>query len=275
VATQTVTLKPVRKWVVYLLPHSHIDIGYTHVQTDVERAQWKYLEMAMEASKRSADYPAGARFKWNVEILWAVDGYLRQASPEKQQQFIDAVKAGWIGLEALYGNELTGLCRPEELLRLTSFAQKLSQRCGVPIESAMITDVPGYTWGVVPALAHSGVKYFSMGPNGGDRIGHTIAAWGDKPFWWIGPSGRDKLLVWMTGTGYYQVYQSPEKLMSYLASLEAKDYPYDFVQVRHCLGDNGAPDVNFADKVKAWNETHAYPKLVIATADEMFRAFER
>ncbi len=275
ISTQTLTLKPVRKWVVYLLPHSHIDIGYTHVQAEVERAQWKYLEMAMEASKRSANYPAGARFKWNVEVLWAVDSYLRQASPEKQQQFIDAVKAGWIGLEALYGNELTGLCRPEELLRLTSFAQKLSQRCGVPIESAMITDVPGYTWGVVPAFAHSGVKYFSMGPNGGDRIGHTIAAWGDKPFWWIGPSGRDKLLVWMTGTGYYQVYQSAEKLMSYLAGLEAKNYPYDFVQVRHCLGDNGAPDVNFADKVKAWNETHAYPKLVIATADEMFRAFEQ
>jgi alpha-mannosidase len=31
--------------------------------------------------------------------------------------------------------------------------------------------------------------------------------------------------------------------MNYLASLEAKNYPYDFVQVRHCLGDNGAPDV--------------------------------
>ena len=40
-ARQTVTLKPVRKWVVYLLPHSHVDIGYTHVQTDVEKAQWK------------------------------------------------------------------------------------------------------------------------------------------------------------------------------------------------------------------------------------------
>lgn len=275
VVAQTLALAPVRQWVVYLLPHSHVDIGYTHVQTDVERAQWKYLEMAMDAAQRSAGYPEGARFKWNVEVLWAVDGYLRQATPEKQQRFIDAVKAGWIGLEALYGNELTGLCRPEELLRLTSFAQKLAQRCDVPIQSAMITDVPGYTWGVVPAFAHSGVKYFSIGPNGGDRIGHTIAAWGDKPFWWIGPNGRDKLLVWMTGTGYYQVFQSPEKLMGYLGGLEQKGYPYNFVQVRHCLGDNGAPDVNFADKVKAWNETHAYPKLVIATADEMFRAFEQ
>jgi hypothetical protein len=274
-ATQTVALKPVRKWVVYLLPHSHVDIGYTHVQTDVERAQWRYLEMAMEAARKSADNPPGSRFKWNVEVLWAVDSYLKQATPEKQQAFFDAVKAGQVGLQALYGNELTGLCRPEELLRLVGFAQRLSQKAGVPIESAMITDVPGYTWGIVPAFAHSGVKYFSIGPNGGDRIGHTIAAWGDKPFWWIGPNGRDKVLVWMTGTGYYQVFQSPDKLLNYLAQLEAKDYPYDFVQVRHCLGDNGAPDVNFADKVKAWNETHAYPKLVIATSEEMFHDFEQ
>jgi len=273
--TQTVTLKPVRKWVVYLLPHSHVDIGYTHVQTDVERAQWKYLEMAMEAAQRSAGYPEGARFKWNVEVLWAVDSYLQQATREQRNAFFAAVKAGHIGLEALYGNMLTGLCRPEEMLRMLRLGPELAKRTGVPVETAMITDVPGYTWGIVPALAHTGVKYFSIGPNGGDRIGHTIAAWGDKPFWWVGPNGRDKLLVWMTGTGYYQVYQSAEKLMSYLASLEAKSYPYDFVQVRHCLGDNGAPDVNFAAKVKAWNETHAYPKLVIATADEMFRAFEQ
>ncbi len=274
-ATREVVLRPVRHWVVYLLPHSHVDIGYTHVQTDVERAQWKYLEMAIETAQRTASYPVGARFKWNVEVLWAVDGYLRQATPEKQQAFIEAVRAGQVGLQALYGNQLTGLCRPEELLRLVDFAGQLSQRCGVPIESAMITDVPGYTWGMVPALAHSGVRYFSIGPNGGDRIGHTAAAWGDKPFWWIGPNGRDRLLVWMTGTGYYQVFQSPDKLLGYLDQLDERKYPYDFVQVRHCLGDNGAPDTGFADKVRAWNETHAFPRLVIATSEEMFRDFEK
>lgn len=274
-AHQTLTLRPVRKWVVYLLPHSHVDIGYTHVQTDVEKAQWKYLEMAIDAARKSAGNPAGSRFKWNVEVLWAVDSYLKQATPEKQQAFFDAVKAGQVGLQALYGNELTGLCRPEELLRLMGFAQTLSQRAGVPITSAMITDVPGYTWGMVPAFAQSGVKYFSIGPNGGDRIGHTISAWGDKPFWWIGPNGRDKVLAWMTGTGYYRVFSSPENLMSYLGQLESQAYPYDSVQVRHCLGDNGAPDVDFADTVKAWNETHAFPKLVIATTEEMFRDFEQ
>jgi alpha-mannosidase len=271
----SVTLKPVRHWVVYLLPHSHVDIGYTHLQSDVEKAQWKYLEMGMDAARKSAGNPAGARFKWNVEVLWAVDSYLRQATPDQQQAFFAAVKAGQIGLEALYGNELTGLCQPEELMRLVGFAQKLSQRCGMPIESAMITDVPGYTWGMVPVFAQSGIKYWSVGPNGGDRIGHTTAAWGDKPFWWIGPNGKDRVLVWMTGTGYYQVFKSTQKLLDYLDQLEAKNYAYDLVQVRHCLGDNGAPDVDFSDKVKEWNSTHAFPRLVIATADDMFHDFEK
>ncbi len=35
---------------------------------------------------------------------------------------------------------------------------------GVKIDSAMQTDVPGYTWGLVTALAQNGVKYMSVGP---------------------------------------------------------------------------------------------------------------
>ena len=78
------TVKSPQTQVVYLLPHSHVDIGYTHVQTDVEQAQWRYLETGMDLARKSAANPAGARFKWNVEVLWAVDSYLKQASPEKR-----------------------------------------------------------------------------------------------------------------------------------------------------------------------------------------------
>ncbi len=279
IGKQSVTIKPVRKWEVYLLHHSHVDIGYTHVQTEVERMHWRYFEQVIELARKSADYPPGSRFKWNVEVLWAVDSYLKQASKEKQKQFIEAIRKGWIGLDALYGNELTALCRPEELIRLVDYAQKLRQRYDFTINSAMITDVPGYTWGIVPVLAQSGVKYFSVGPNRGHRIGYTLSAWGDKPFYWQSPSGKHEILCWVAGEGYSLFHAGrldAGRLFNYLKRLESSKYPYDIVQVRYSIGgDNGPPDPGLSEFVKKWNEKYAYPKLVVAMTNEMFREFER
>ena len=276
---RTVIIKPIRKWEVYLLHHSHVDIGYTHVQTEVVRMHWRYFEQVIELARKSADYPPGSRFKWNVEVLWAVDSYLKQASKEKREQFIEAVRKGWIALDALYGNELTALCRPEELIRLVDYAQKLRQRYGFTINSAMITDVPGYTWGIVPVLAQSGVKYFSVGPNRGHRIGYTLSSWGDKPFYWESPSGKRKVLCWVAGEGYSLFHAGRldgGRLFEYLKRLEKSEYPYDMLQVRYSIGgDNGPPDPGLSEFVKKWNEKYAFPKLVVSTASEMCREFER
>ncbi len=171
VSNRPVTLKPVRKWVVYLLPHSHVDIGYTQLQADVEKKQWSNIDTALDLIRKTADYPPEARFKWNAEVLWAMDSYLQKQPPEKQQRLVDAIRGGNVELDALYGNELTGLCRPEELLRLMQWGDMLGRRCGVKVNSAMISDVPGYTWGIVSAMNQAGVKYFSIGPNYADRIG--------------------------------------------------------------------------------------------------------
>ncbi len=274
-ASREVTLAPVRRWVVYLLPHSHVDIGYTHLQADVEKAHWQYYQQAIEASRKTAAYPAGAQFKWNVEVLWATDSYLKQATPEKQEEFIDAVKKGWIGLDALYGNELTALCRPEELVRLVDYAARISKRCGVPVDSAMISDVPGYTWGIVTVLSQAGVKYWSIGPNGGHRIGYTLGAWGDRPFYWVGPDGKHKVLVWIPRTGYYRAFTSGDQALELVQRMERSDYPYDMLQIRYCLGDNAGPGVGLSEMVKEWNSKYAYPKLVIATTSEVMREFER
>jgi alpha-mannosidase len=275
---QTLTIKSIRKWEVYLLHHSHVDIGYTHVQTEVEQRHWQYYKQVIDLARKTADYPAGSAFKWNVEVLWAVDSYLKQASPEEIQAFIEAVKKGWIGLDALYGNELTALCRPEELIRLVDYARILRQRFDVTIDSAMITDVPGYTWGIVPVLIQSGVKYFSVGPNRGHRIGYTLSTWGDKPFYWESPSGQQNILCWVAGEGYSFFHSGRldgGRLFDYLKRLGDSDYPYDMVQLRYSIGgDNGPPDPDLSDFVKDWNEKYAYPKLVVATTAEMFKEFE-
>ena len=279
IGKQTLTIKPIRKWEVYLLHHSHVDIGYTHVQTEVERMHWQYFKQVIDLAGKTADYPAGSAFKWNVEVLWAVDSFLKQSSPEDGRAFIDAVKKGWIGLDALYGNELTALCRPEELVRLLDYARVLRRQYDVTIDTAMITDVPGYTWGIVPVLAQSGVKYFSVGPNRGHRIGYTLSAWGDKPFYWQSPSGRESILCWVAGEGYSFFHSGrldAGRLFDYLNRLGDSEYPYDMIQLRYSIGgDNGPPDPDLSNFVKQWNEKYAYPRLVVATTTEMFKEFER
>mgnify|MGYP000560220983 CR=1 FL=1 len=279
VGTTLAHVKPVRLWQVYLLPHSHVDIGYTHVQSEVEQKQCDYFDTAMELAGKTNHHPKGVRFRWNSEVMWAVDSYMRKASPEKRAAFVDAVKKGWIGLDALYGNELTALCRPEELVELTGYARRMRETYGVPIEAAMISDVPGYTWGIVPVLAQSGIKYFSIGPNMGHRIGFTLSAWSDRPFYWVSPSGQEKVLCWVTGMAYSGFHGGGlgdgSRVLAQLARLEGAGYPYDMAWFRYNIGgDNGPPDPRVADIVNDWNKRYAYPKLILATTREFFEAFE-
>jgi hypothetical protein len=287
VAEAEVTLEPVRKWTLYLLHHTHLDIGYTHHQSEVEHLQWQHMDKALELIEATKDYPPEARFVWLPEGLWAVDSYLDQATPEQRAKFIAAVKANSIGLDALYGNQLTALCTEEELIELTGYARRLAAAEGLTIESAMITDVPGYTWGIVPVFAKSGVKYFSVGPNRGHRIGYTLTEWGDKPFYWLSPSGKERVLTWIHGEGYSWfhggVSAAPEyraeyekKILGYLQSLQQReDYPFDIAILRYNIGgDNGPPDEHLPDFIREWNAKYVYPKLSMATTPQAFRAFE-
>ena len=115
-----------------------------------------------------------------MEVPWAADLYLQRLSPQQRDEFFDAVKRGQVALNGMYLNELTGLCRPEELIRLFRYATQLGERTGVPVDSAMISDVPGYTWGTVTAMAQAGIKYFSVAPNYFDRIGTILVRVGEQ-----------------------------------------------------------------------------------------------
>ncbi|NIG56834.1 glycoside hydrolase family 38 C-terminal domain-containing protein [Chitinophaga sp. Cy-1792] len=287
-----VPLSPVTYREIDLIHHSHTDIGYSHLQPEVLRIHLKNIDDALQMIAATRNYPEEARFKWNIESLWAVENYMKQASPAKKAAFIQAVKEGSICLSALYANILTGLSLPEELFHYTDYAQTLKKEYGLEIPSAMISDVPGYTWNTVTALAHGGVKYFSSGPNYlgethpylGDRVGHFVRAWGDKPVWWASPSGQEKILFWAGGKGYSSWHgtapggvfaRGPQKIAEYLHELDEKKYPYDIVQWRYnIVADNGPIDTSISRFVKEWNEKYQSPKLVLNTVDHLFKAFE-
>ena len=187
--TLATAVRAVPKLTVYIVPHSHTDIGYTNLQPEVEQRQVENLVKGMAIAEQTASYPEGARFVWNVEVLWAADLFLQRMEAPRRAAFDKAVKSGQVGLNGLYLNVLSGLSRPEELVQAARFATQLSARLGVTIDAAMISDIPGHTWGLVPALAQAGIRYLSTSPNFFDRIGTTQVASADQPFWWVGPSG--------------------------------------------------------------------------------------
>jgi hypothetical protein len=282
----TFAVAPVRRMDVYLIHHTHLDIGYTHHQDEVERLQWSHLEDALRLGAASESYPEEAHFAWHPEGLWAVESYLATHSDEENERLREGIRRGWIHLDGMYANLLTGIASSEGLMRSLEASQRLGAWSGEPIESAMLSDIPGFTWGLVPALAQHGVRYLSIGPNFGHRIGYFSEALGDRPFYWESPSGRERLLTWVSGAGYALFHSGlgyskltkaldEVSVFKYVEQLAEGQYPYDMTYLRYNIGsDNGPPDPDLADAVRAWNERYVSPRLVISNVTDVFRVFE-
>jgi alpha-mannosidase len=288
-----VLMEGARKWEVYYLPHSHLDIGYTHCHEDVMSLQHRNIDQAVALAERTKNYPEGARFKWNVETMWPVQAYLdRYKNTAQAESFKTAVKEGRVALNGSIGNILTGLSKQEELTHLFDDAHRVGNELGVEVRSVMMSDVPGASWGIVTAMAENGIRYFSMAPNyvphletGGSRVGLAHREWGDYPFYWASPSGEEKVLCWSAGKGYSYFHDwlagklsssGLDPLWEYLNTLEVKEFPYTFSYLRYTVnGDNGPPDADMPDIIRKWNEEYEYPRFHIGTTEELFTRFEQ
>ncbi len=281
----------VNKREVDIIHHSHNDIGYSHYQEEVAAIQNKNIMDALKLVEQTKNYPEGSRFKWNIESLWAVDNFLQLATKEQKTKFIAAVRNHDIALSGHYANLMTGLCKPEELQWLLEYGIYLRNEFKLPVNTVMLTDVPGVIWSEVQTLAENGFRYFSNGPNyvpyyadKGDRIGNTLHDLGDQPFYWLAEDGKSKILMWTAGRGYSMFHTIPfsdldekrkDKIAAYLFELDSVNYPYEMIQLRYTIkADNGPVDSTLCDFVKAWNEKYVSPRLVIANVNEMMEQFE-
>jgi alpha-mannosidase len=298
--TATCIVSPARAdWRVYVLPHSHVDIGYTNVQAKVLKLHMENIDESIELAKRTAAYPKEAQFKWTTEAMWVVENYLKQADAAKKQRFWDAVKKGWISLDGAYGNTNTSLTDSRQLMKMFAEGQKLAKQNGIEIHTMFQGDVPGASWGLSAQSEQTGIKYFLSGPNASDRIGN-LAQWQDKPFYWLSPSGKQKLLFWQCqpySIGYklkgtkipnFFTIEDPKPfytgkpsenflnpyLFEYLGGLEQNGFPYNMTILTWAMSDNAPIDPELPDAVKAWNERYVSPKLIITSTKQFFDDFE-
>lgn len=295
-----------RQWTVYIYPHSHVDIGYTNTQANVEVIHKRNLEQAILLAEKTKDYPAGARFRWNPEVTWPVERYLHSPKPQqKKDELMNAIKNGAITLDAGYINTNTSAANDEEIFELFRTGKEMEKQTGKKIETMVQVDIPGVAWGVVSVASQLKIPYILALFNGYDRTGYSHEL-NFRPFWWVAPDGKSKVLFLQPGSynpgalikgKYFWPLMAGQtdtaKLMQivktdhprenfvdrYLAEklpeLERADYyPYDIFPMTWCMADNTPIDADLPEAVKSWNEEFAYPHLVICSATEMMRAFD-
>ena len=303
---QTIAVPKQRQWTVYLLPHSHVDIGYTNTQENVEFIHRRNITEAIKLAKETANYPEAARYRWDTEVAWPAERLLANGTEEEKKALIDAIRQGVINVGASYINDNTSVSADEEFAAFFGPSERIGKLTGKKFDTVMQVDIPGMSWGVVQAASQHGIPYVLIFNNGGDRVGHSMEL-SHHPFWWIGPDGKSKVLCLQPGTyaigaqlkgchywpammGQTDRSKLPAVVKSgnpranfidgylwhTLASLE-KDplYPYDIFPVSWAMADNMPIDADVPDAVKSWNEEYAYPRIVIATSHDIMAAFDQ
>lgn len=303
-------VRPQRKWTISLIHCNHLDIGYTDRQPVVMKNHVQYLDSVLELIERTSGWPEDSRFRWNVEVTWPLERWFAVRGERDRKRMLEAIEAGDVGVCAMSLNVHSEACSIEELYEMVRFAITLRREQGVPVKSAMQTDVPGCVTGLAEVLADAGVPYLAVAHNLAGR-GVPYLVGGEKlerPFYWRLPSGK-RVLVWFTDTARGNAYmegaviglsesyeRSAATLPYYLHALGTRPYPFtsgiwlpgsdavarepyphDFLQLRLLgkRGDNSPPNLAVAETARRWNETWAYPRLRVDLNDHFFESVER
>ena len=267
------SLTPERKWTVFIVPHTHVDIGYTDFQGKVAEGQATALE---EAAKLIAVNP---EFRYSTDGSWNVEQYLNTRSEPEQKQLFDLIRAGKLGVPADYFNLLTGYASLETLYRSLFYTKQLSATERIPFNYATTTDVPSYSGAYPSILASAGVKYWAVGGNQDRAPVLASQQWNQaSPFWWEGPGGQKVLFSYSWSYSQIGRYFSleptnasiRESLPVFLAQFDRTSYKPDAVLMYGAQNENTALHPELATFVPAWNREYAYPKLKYALFADYF-----
>jgi hypothetical protein len=259
-----VTLTPARKWNFFVVPHVHLDVGYTDYQAKTAEIQSRILD---EAIQLTHDHPD---FRYSVDAFWSVQQFMAERSDQQKDLLFEAIKNKKILVPTVEANLLTGFPSLETLLRSLYPAFEFNRQHGGDVDYVNITDVPSYSWSYASVLAAAGLKYFVAASNN-DRApmllqGHLHE---ESPFWWEGPDGN-RILMWYS-RHYHQVwslFRLPPSLAGGHDSLPLfaqiytrPDYKSDSVIIYGTQAENTDLFPQQATFVDEWNKIYDYPHL--------------
>ena len=309
-----IDVAPQRKWSIHLIHHSHFDYGYTDPQAVVMEHQLRYLDAALDLIRATDDWDGDAAFRWNVEVTYPLQQWLRTRPRSMREEFIQRVKEGRIEINALPFSMHTEVYSIDELAWGLKFTDELREQYGIEIVSAIQSDVPGATIGLLNLLTSADIQYFSVAHNYAGRSipfrygGQDLT----RPFWWKAADGK-RLLVWQSDTPHGVAYMdgvlvglseseaiARGLLPDYLAALASRPYPYGkhafgwhdlpaglpvtkqpyphdllYLRVQNSLADNAPPTLALSETVRDWNTQWAFPHLRVSTNRDFFTVAEQ
>ncbi len=145
---------------VLVLFKTHLDIGFTdYAKSIVEKYINEFIPAAIRVGYelKNTDTP----FRWTTGsyLIWEA---LKRDTTGKVEA---AVKDGILNWHALPFTTHTELMNERLFEEGLSLSQKLDERFGRKTIGAKMTDVPGHTAGMLPALARAGVRFLQIGVN--------------------------------------------------------------------------------------------------------------
>ena len=282
---------------VYIIHHSHTDIGYTDLQEQVIYNQIHNIKKVITLLKRGYEASLPEKeLRWNCETYYCVEQFLKTASEEERQDFIHFVKKGNIGISANYLN-FNDLVDCGMLEEKTSEMRDIFMREGIFVKTAMTADINGISLGARDVLLNNGIEFLYT--NIHTHHGMYPLYQNQNAYLWEDGCGR-RMLVW-NGEHYnlgnalgivfsknvnfmtenYFGKEGPgtpmetlhKNLQESLEEYENSGYPYDFyiTSVSGVFSDNAPVNPAILAAVNEFNSRYAEEvTLQMVTLQELY-----
>ena len=278
-----------KRFTIYVLHHSHTDVGYTETQEKIKRHHVGFIEELVDLIDLNGD------FKWNCESCWCVEQFLKYADAGYIDRFVKHFKNGNISISGSYLN-LTDLASELVLNQTLDRCLSTLKDYGLSTQVAMTADINGYGWGFSEVLHSHGIKFLLSCIH--THHGYHPLKRKQNPFYWKTPKGN-KILVWngehylfgnelgiaqarefeytiqdgLTFANLAPFEKSEKRIFAYINDIISQGYEYDFIPVNVSgnMTDNSPPSLLVLDFIKKFNEKHSkYIELKLTTLDEFF-----
>jgi hypothetical protein len=276
--TARLTLVPRRKWTAYVVPHAHLDMGFTDYPGKVAEIHNRNIDKLLD------EIDLHPEMRFSLDGSWLVREYLASRNPQSCARLLRLVRDGRIAVPAQLANLMTGYPSMEELIRSTAYSSQLHREENIPFNYVNITDVPSYTW-AYPSILHAlGIKYFLAASNNDRAPILLYGRWNEKsPFWWQGPDGNKVLMSY--SRQYFQLsfvcgvpaqaVACRQSLPTFFEAYESPSYKPDAVLMYGSQIENTDLIPGEPEFVEKWNSTYAYPKMILATFPDYMRYIEQ